>query len=84
MDDANLYKTLGELVAEVRELRRLIEANADQVDRRLTVLEQEVSEIAAWRNQVKGGTIAARWLWVAAGTGVGTAITTLVAQALSR
>lgn len=84
MENAELYRTLGELVAEVRELRRLIEANADQVDRRLTVLEQEVSEIAAWRNQVKGGTMAARWLWTLGGTGLGTIITTLIFEALSK
>lgn len=84
MEEASLYRTLGELVAEVRELRRLIEANADQVDRRLTVLEQEVSEIAAWRNQVKGGTIAARWLWTLGGTGIGTLITTLILETLNK
>jgi hypothetical protein len=84
MEEASLYRTLGELVAEVRELRRLIEANADQVDRRLTVLEQEVSEIAAWRNQVRGGTMAARWLWTLGGTGIGTLITTLILEALNK
>lgn len=84
MEEASLYRTLGELVAEVRELRRLIEANADQVDRRLTVLEQEVSEIAAWRNQVKGGTMAARWLWTLGGTGIGTLITTLILETLNK
>lgn len=84
MENSQLYRTLGELVAEVRELRRLIEANSDQVDRRLTFLEAEVSEIAAWKNQVKGGTIAARWLWTLGGTGIGTTITTLVLQAIGR
>lgn len=84
MENSQLYRTLGELVAEVRELRRLIEANSDQVDRRLSVLEAEVSEIAAWKNQVKGGTIAARWLWTLGGTGIGTIITTLVLQAIGR
>jgi hypothetical protein len=84
MENGNLYRTLGELVAEVRELRRLIEANADQVDRRLTVLETEVSEIAAWKNQVKGGTIAARWLWTLGGTGLGTIITTLLLKAIGQ
>jgi hypothetical protein len=84
MENGNLYRTLGELVAEVRELRRLIETNADQVDRRLTVLENEVSEIAAWRNQVKGGTAAARWLWTLGGTGLGTILTTLLLQALGK
>lgn len=82
MENAELYRTLGELVAEVRELRRLIESNADQVDRRLTDLEEEVSEISAWKNQVKGGTIAARWLWAFAGTGLGSAITALIVQTL--
>jgi hypothetical protein len=82
MENAEIYRTLGELVAEVRELRRLIEANADQVDRRLTVLEQDMSEIAAWRNQVKGGTMAARWMWTLGGTGFGTLITTIILNAL--
>jgi hypothetical protein len=84
MEEANLYRTLGELVAEVRELRRLIEANADQVDRRLTALENDMADLSNWRAQVKGGATAARWLWAAAGTGLGTAITTLLVQALGQ
>lgn len=82
MEEASLYRTLGELVAEVRELRRLIETNADQVDRRLTELEHNMADLNSWRAQIKGGAAATRWLWAAGGTGVGTAITTLLIQAL--
>jgi hypothetical protein len=69
--DTSLYRTLGELVAEVRELRRTIEANAAQVDRRLKDLEDDVSDIKAWKNQVRGGALVARWAWMLLGTGVG-------------
>lgn len=69
--DPNLYKTLGELVAEVRELRRSIESNAASVDRRLQLLEADMSDIMTWRNQMRGGAVVGRWIWMVLGTGVG-------------
>lgn len=76
--DPGLYRTLGELVAEVRELRRTIEANAVQVDRRLTDLEEDMTEIKAWKNQVRGGALVARWAWTLLGSGVGGTIVALI------
>jgi hypothetical protein len=78
--DPNLYRTLGELVAEVRELRRSIETNAAQVDRRLSEVEADLSELKTWRDQVTGAVGTAKWLWAAAGTGLGG----LIASALSQ
>lgn len=78
MEDAQLYRTLGELVAEVRELRRTIEANAAQVDRRLKDLESDMSDLKAWKHQVKGGALVARWAWAVGGTGVGGTIVAII------
>jgi hypothetical protein len=71
MQDPELYRTLGQLVAEIQELRRLIENHAVQLDRRLIEVETDLADIKAWRNQVRGGVVAARWLWALLGTGIG-------------
>jgi hypothetical protein len=76
--DPSIYKTLGELVAEVRELRRTIEANAAQVDRRLTDLEVDMIDLQAWKNQMRGGATLARWVWTLLGTGAGGTVVALI------